>query len=334
MESKIDLVKLIESVKNYMGLKRKNPIGKLFAQLVLDQKWGAQLPNFGDDAAVIPNGDHYLLLSADGMMPSLIKNEPYAAGKAAVMVCVNDIYATGGRPLAMVNVLGCNDEDIRDQLVQGLRKGSEKLKVPMVGGHLHPDSTSPNLSVAILGIGKKLLRSHLAVPDQDLIVAIDLDGRPGCRSVASWDTNSGKTSEEVIERLELLPMIAEKELSSCCKDISNAGLLGTMAIMMENSGVGAIIDPERIPIPTGFDFIQWSICFQSYGFVLALDRAFSKEVIQIFKNHKVAANVVGKVISERKVIIGNPPHQEVLFDFDREKITGISCYGIAKSDLT
>ena len=43
---------------------------------------------------------------ADGMMTKLLVNEPYAAGKASVMVAVNDIYSMGGRPLAMVNVTG------------------------------------------------------------------------------------------------------------------------------------------------------------------------------------------------------------------------------------
>ena len=39
------------------------------------------------------------------MMTELLGNEPYAAGKASVMVTVNDIYAMGGRPIGMVNVL-------------------------------------------------------------------------------------------------------------------------------------------------------------------------------------------------------------------------------------
>ena len=116
----------------------------------------------------------------------------------------------------------------------------------MVGGHVHPDSPYPSLSIAILGHAKALLRSHLAQPGQDIIVAVDLEGRPGCKSVTSWDTNSGKTPKEITRRLEAFPLIAELKLSNCCKDISNAGLLGTAAIMMENSGRGAIIDIEKM----------------------------------------------------------------------------------------
>jgi len=112
MDKQIQLSKLKDSIKNYVGLTRKNAIQDVYSQLVSDQQWGKQLPNFGEDAAMIPNGDGYLLLAADGLMHGLLSNEPYAAGKAAIMVCVNDIYSMGGRPLAMVNVLGCSDEDM------------------------------------------------------------------------------------------------------------------------------------------------------------------------------------------------------------------------------
>ena len=324
MDKHLQLSKLKDSIKSYIGLKRKGPIQDIFSQLVLEQQWGQQLPNYGEDAAIIPNGDGYLLLAADGLMHGLLSNEPYAAGKAAIMVCVNDIYSMGGRPLAMVNVLGCSDEDMRNQIVQGLKKGCDKLQVPMVGGHVHPDSPFPSLSIAILGHANKLLRSHLAQAGQDIIVAVDLDGRRGCKSVVSWDTNSGKTSKEIIRRLEALPYIAEMGLADSCKDISNAGLVGTIAIMMENSARGAMIDLAKIPVPKGIDFIQWCLCFQGYGFVLSVDPRFTEEVIGIFENRKVTASVVGRVTDNRKVIIRQAQLKKTLFDFAKEKITGIS----------
>jgi selenophosphate synthetase-related protein len=325
LNNEIELTKIKELTKTYTGLKRKAPIHDIYSRLVSNQQWGKQLPNFGDDTAVIPNGDGYLLLSADGIMPKLLANEPYAAGKASIMVCVNDIYSMGGKPLAIVNVLGCMDETMRNEIIEGLRKGCDKLRVPMVGGHLHPDSPLPTLSVAALGFAKKLLRSHLAQDGQDIVVAVDLDGKPGCKSVTSWDTNSGKSSEEIIYRLEALTTIAEKELANCCKDISNAGLLGTISIMMENSAKGAVINISKIPVPTGIDFIQWNHCFQGYGFVLGVDPEFTNEVVSIFEDRNVTASVVGKVSNERKVIITDGFLKETLFDFSFEKITGISC---------
>ena len=93
---KIQLPQLVDNIRNYMGLLRKRPIEEIFTKLLLHGQPGPHLPNFGDDAAVIPWKEGFLLLAADGMMTRLLINEPYAAGKSSVMVTVNDIYSMGG----------------------------------------------------------------------------------------------------------------------------------------------------------------------------------------------------------------------------------------------
>jgi len=321
----INLDQIIERIRNYEGLLRKQPIGDVFKKLVLDGQPGPQLPNYGDDAAVIPWKEGFLLLAADGIMTRLLVNEPYAAGKASVMVTVNDIYSMGGKPLAMVNVLASGDEEQRSKVVEGIRRGCEKLKVPMVGGHLHPDApgSSPSLAVAILGYANKLLRSHLAKAGDDIILAVDLKGDKGCRSVVSWDANSGKTPEELLYRLEALPLIAERELSQAAKDVSNSGILGTVSIMMENSGKGAIIELASIPKPLEIELSDWLVCFQSFGFVLSVSPKNSEAVISLFREREITAPIIGKVIDDPIVTLKNGPESKVLFDFRKDKITGI-----------
>lgn len=322
-----NLTQLVENTRNYLGLLRKKPIEEIYTKLILGGQPGPQLPNYGDDAAVIPWKDGYLLLAADGMMTRLLVNEPYAAGKASVMVTVNDIYAMGGRPLAMVNVLASGDAAHRSKVIDGIRKGCEKLRVPMVGGHVHPDAPpeAPALSVAILGHAKRLLRSHLAAPGDDLVFAADLTGQVGCYSVVSWDANSGKTPEELVHRLEALPMIAENGWALACKDVSNAGLLGTLSIMMENSGRGAEIDLDAVPCPSELDFSDWTTSFQSFGFVLSVRPENSPRVIDLFQERQIRAAVVGKVTEGRTVSIRTGSESQTLFDFSKDIITGITC---------
>jgi len=325
----INLDQIVESVRNYLGLVRKKPIKAVVEKLYPTQKYGNALPNFGDDAAVIPFKDEYLLFATDGMMTGLIINEPYAAGKASVMVTVNDIYSMGGRPIGMVNVLASGDEEQRSLIVDGIKKGCTKLQVPMLGGHLHPDPEikTPSLSVAILGCAKKLLRSHLAKKGDDLILAVDLNGRLGCKSVVSWDANSHKTSEELLHRLEILPLIAEKELSCAAKDISNAGILGTISIFLENSGKGGCIDLDAIPRPSSIDLKDWLHCFQSFGFILAVNPENSKTVLNLFSNRNIDANIVGKVNQSDRVILERKEISRILFDFRTDEITGIRYTG-------
>jgi selenophosphate synthetase-related protein len=325
MTNNTSLSLMVEKIRNYSGLIRKQPIEDVFNELVLKGQPGLAPPNFGDDAAAIPWENGFLLFAADGIMPSLLINEPYAAGKASVMVTVNDIYAMGGRPLAMVNVLASGDEDHRREVVRGIRKGCEKLQVPMVGGHLHPDASvqAPALSVAILGWAKKALHGYTAQAGDDLILAVDLIGKVGCRSVTSWDANSEKSPEELINRLESLPLIAENNWAHAAKDVSNAGIVGTVSIMMENSGKGADINLELIPTPTEIAFSDWLFSFQSFGFILSVPPRHSDQVIGLFHERKINASVIGKVTKEPRIKIMQGSDVETLFDFTKDKITGI-----------
>jgi len=195
----------------------------------------------------------------------------------------------------------------------------------MVGGHLHPDPsiTVPSLSVAILGWAKRVLRSHLAHLGDNLILAVDLEGQRGCQSVMSWDANSGKTTEELLFRLETLPLIAERGLAWAAKDISNAGILGTLSIMMENSGKGAVVDLTAIPAPPAIDWLDWLVCFQSFSFILAVAPGNTEEVLSLFRERNLTAAAIGKVTREPRVILTDGRGEEPLFDWEREKITGI-----------
>ncbi|MDJ0784939.1 MAG: AIR synthase related protein [Desulfosarcinaceae bacterium] len=324
MKNKLN--EIIRSVRAYGGVTRKQPIQEVFEKLQTTYQFGNMLPNYGDDAAVIPWHDEYLLIAADGIMTRLLVNEPYAAGKASVMVTVNDIYSMGGRPLGMVNVLASGDEEQRRLIVDGIVKGCHKLQVPMLGGHLHPDvpDDQPALSVTIIGRARNLLRSHLAKDGDRLLLAVDMNGRAGCKSVTSWDANSGKSPEELLHRLDALPLISDAHLASAAKDISNAGILGTAAIMMENSGRGAIIDPFAIPKPDGLSLEQWVLCFQSFGFILSVPEGNVTSVREIFADRGITAEVIGKVRSTPIITLESDEASAILFDFNRDKITGIS----------
>jgi hypothetical protein len=319
------LIDIINEIKNYPGLTRKRNIYRATSLLAPVADFGATIADFGEDAAVIHYKDEFLLLAAEGIWSGLIEANPYGAGKASVMASVNDIYAMGGRPLAMVNVIGITDSKYYDEIMRGIQKGCEKFKVPMVGGHLHPDTREVSLSVAILGVARSLLFSNNAGEGQDIIFAVDLDGRGyQCKPVISWDTNSGKNSQQVLARLEILPLIAERKLCETAKDVSNGGLLGTIALLLETSHKGAIIDIDRVPKPPDFLTIDWLKAFLSYGFILCSDKDKTEIIISEFKDKNITASVIGEITAEQQLVISFAGEQGILFDFERETITGIT----------
>ena len=94
--------------------------------------------------------------------------------------------------------------------------------------------------------------------------------------------------------------------------------------MMENSGKGAIIELASIPKPVEIELSDWLVCFQSFGFVLSVQPERSDRVISLFKEREITAAIIGKVIDEPIVTLKNGPESKILFDFRKDKITGIT----------
>ena len=326
MATVMELKTIVNEIRNYPGITRKRGLHQVVEILKSTGGDGTSsvVTDFGEDAAAITYGDHYLLLAAEGMWPQFVKTEPYAAGKAAVMASVNDIYAMGGTPLALVNVLSASKDTEYRLMMEGIRKGCEKFKVPMVGGHLNPDAEQPSLSVSILGTARKLLRSNNAQVGQKIVLAADLHGTDGrCRSVLSWDANSGKSTAYVRERLEIVRYLAEEGLCETAKDVSNGGIAGTVSLLCEYSRKGCVIVLDEIPTPAGVELIKWLKAFLSYGFILCVDDARLAACLDAFQKKDIAARVIGEVTEKRQVVLQLNHAQEVVYDFRVEQITGI-----------
>ena len=83
---------------------------------------------------------------------------------------------------------------------------------------------------------------------------------------------AGTTSESDRLRgdLEILPQLAEDGLARAAKDISMGGILGTLLMLLECSGVGASIDLDRIPKPGILVARTLAYELPSYGYLFAV----------------------------------------------------------------
>ncbi|MBU6998152.1 MAG: methanogenesis marker 2 protein [Theionarchaea archaeon] len=311
------LNRLIKDIKEYEGLTRKKGV-KHVVRLQESASWGGITCMLGDDAAVLPWEDYFLLLASDGIWWKL-GGDPFWAGYCSVLVNVNDIYAMGGVPVAMVNVLSLSEE-VGEELLQGIETACQKFKVPMVGGHVHPDAPT-SIAVSILGKARKVLTSFDARPGDKVMLALDLKGKQ-YNPYLNWDSTSMKTSEEVLYRLEALPIIAEKELATSCKDVSNPGILGTLGMLLETSKVGAVVDVESIPTPVDIDMTTFVKMYPGYGFILTVHPIHVDEVTQLFKERGISVSIMGNISSERKLELHYKEEEGILFDFEKECICG------------
>lgn len=324
----MNLEELAERIKNFEGVTRKKMIEDITSIFkTVRSEYGSAIVDFGDDAAVIDiGGDDVILFAADGIWGKLLDASPWWAGYGAVVVNINDIAAMGGKPLAMVDVASSNSPAACKEFMEGMAEGVRKFGVPVVGGHIHPDTQYNSLSVAIIGIVKKdcVIRSDTASPGDLVIAAYDLDGKIGPNSPYSWDSTSFKESAKVREIYLVTQKIGEKKLATAGKDISNPGLIGTLGMLCETSGVGASVDIEKVPRPDNVDFEQWLKVHPATGFVFTADPEKAEECIRVFEEAGLTAAVIGNIEKGSKLDIYDKTGRVTVFDFLKDNITGIS----------
>ncbi|MBN2110701.1 MAG: methanogenesis marker 2 protein [Methanosarcinaceae archaeon] len=318
---------LAESIRYFEGVTRKKPISDIVRIFeTVRPEYGNAIVDFGDDAAVIDIGtDDVILFAADAIWGKIVNKSPWWTGYTSVVVNVNDISAMGGRPLAMVNVMSSSDHGSVEEVMKGIRDGIRKFGVPMVGGHMHPDTPYNSLAVAIIGIARKdsIIRSDSARPGDVIIAAYDMDGRIGKNSPYSWDTTSFKEPSVVRERFMVMQEIGEKRLVTAGKDISNPGTIGTLGMLCEVSKVGASVDLRKIPRPENVDFGQWLKIYPATGYILTAKEENAGECIEVFKRAGIVAAVIGSIEDTCKLDIYDDSGRATVFDFSKDKITGI-----------
>jgi putative methanogenesis marker protein 2 len=326
---KEDLESLADGLRNFDGVKRKRAIGDLVTRLGNSDRVGSRtIVGFGEDAAVLEvDNDNFVLLAVDGIWGKLLNADPWWAGYCAVLVNVNDIAAMGGTPLAMVNLTSTQQKDICTELGLGMEDGVKKFGVPMVGGHLHPDTTYDALDVGIMGTVKRdcVIFSSGAKPGDKILVAIDLDGRIYPSYNLAWDNTTKRTPTEIKKQMDTMVEIGEKNLATAGKDISNPGTLGTFGMLLESSDAGAIVELEKIPRPdTEIPLEQWLEMYPGTGFVLTVENdENAAECVRIFEDAGVTASIIGEVDASKKLKITNGAETATVFDLNRELITGI-----------
>lgn len=271
----------------------------------------------GDDCAAIPDGDGYLLFAMEGFVEDFVEAMPWFSGYCGVMVNVSDIYAMGGRPLAVVDAIWSAGAAASQAILEGMAEASSRYGVPVVGGHTNHRSLRGQLAVAILGRAKRLLTSFDARPDQRLLMAIDLRGAYQ-EPHPYWNASTTAPAERLRADLELLPCLAEDGLCGAAKDISMAGAIGTTLMLLECSGVGAHINLDAIPRPPEVDLLRWLQSFPSYGFVLSVDAQHAEAVCQRFHTRGIACADVGSVTAAPQVWLVSEGARALLWDVARQ----------------
>ncbi len=281
----------------------------------------------GDDCAAVPDGDGYLLLAAEGIWPQLVTDSPWFAGWCAVMVNLSDIAAMGGTPIAVVDALWSRSPQVSEPLWAGMTAAARAYGVPIVGGHTNCHSPYNGLAVAVLGRAQQLITSFDAQPGDALMMVVNLDGQY-YGDYPFWNAATKADSQQLRQHLTLLPKLAATGWCHAGKDISMGGLAGTLMMLAEGSGCGAVLSLDQIPKSDGVPMEKWLTSFPSFGFLLAVPPEHVVQVADLFLPHGLICKTIGQVTSGSQVWLTQKNDRALLWDLDKP-LTG---FGMAHQE--
>ena len=237
-----------------MPLSEFSLIEKYFSRQAL--KNSSTRLGIGDDGALLAASDEFeLAVTVDTMVENVhffAGTEPRQLGHKLLAVNLSDLAAMGAKPLAVTLALTLPDVD--EVWLAGFAKGfldlAERHSVELIGG----DTTSGPLTLTVQAIGqvpkgRALLRSS-AMPGDGIYMTGQLgDAGLGLKIRQGYGCND---PEGALARFNAPdPQVTAGQalvgIANACIDISD-GLAGDLGHILKQSGVGACLNWEALPL--------------------------------------------------------------------------------------
>ena len=315
-----DLDALAEHLRNHAALRAKAEI-VLVSEVIGGGSW---VHGPGDDGAVIPLADGttagHVIACGEALLPAFVAGDPYGAGFAAVLANVNDLAAMGATPLGIVDTV-VGTKDVAREALRGMHAASMLYDVPLVGGHLTIHEGAPSLSAFGIGQAYAVLSSTYVAVGQSLVVASCTDGtmRTDFPFFRSFDERGSNMAGDV----RVMAEVARSGACVAAKDVSMAGLVGSLAMLLEWSRLGVTLDLDALPGPHGVPLAAWLTCFPAYSFLLCAPAGRAQEVLSAFHTRELEAAVVGTIDDSGLLALRRGDSAATVLDLTVTGITGL-----------
>jgi uncharacterized protein len=312
-----ELGQLVHAFRNHPGLRAKASLA-LVTDVLGPTDW---VHGPGDDAAVIAVDNGFLLAGGEALWPPFIEADPVGAGIGAVVANVNDIAAMGGRCLGIVDTIVASEGTAR-AILSGLRQGADLYGISILGGHLTIREGPPSLSAFAVGSATRPLSARHVEVGHVLLSASCLDGE--VRDDFPFFPSYFNRGQRVRGDLDLLAVLANRGDCAAAKDVSMAGLLGSLAMLLEPTGSGAVVDLAAIPRPAHIPLPAWNAVFPSYGFLLSADPDRAAACRAAFLERGLACAEIGRVDESGKLRARLDGEEALLLDVAGEGVTSLA----------
>jgi len=212
----------------------------------LDRSDDAGVYKVTDDIAIIQTVDFF----------TPIVDDPYWFGQIAAANALSDVYAMGGVPKTAMNLVAFPLKEMEIAVLRMIIQGGlDKIReagVVLIGGHSVEDSELKyGLSVTgFIHPDRVLTKGGLQEGDRLILT------KPLGTGIINTAIKGGLASEEIIDTVTRLMATLNREAADvmslypvhACTDITGFGLIGHLAEMIVNAGIGIRLKSERIPI--------------------------------------------------------------------------------------
>jgi selenide, water dikinase len=227
------------------------------------------LPKFSDpdlivgadgasDAGVYRLRDDLLIAQTVDFFPPLV-DDPFVFGQIAAANSLSDVYAMGGDPKTVLNVVGFPDDQLDlDVLNEILRGGAERVVeagAVILGGHTVRDvEIKYGMSVTGLLTPEQLITNRDAKPGDSLVLTKPL-GTGFITTAFKAGRCPDATLAAAVASMTQLNVIgrdaARKAGAKAATDITGFGLAVHAAEMAQASDVTVVLEPSRFPAIDG-----------------------------------------------------------------------------------
>lgn len=211
--------------------------------------------NTSDDAGVYKLTDDLAIIQTVDFFTPIV-DDPYMFGQIAAANSLSDVYAMGGIPKTVLNIVGFPikrlDPSILAEILKGASDKVDEADAVTIGGH-SIDDQEPKFGLSVTGIvhPDKIFRNIGALPGDSLVLT-----KPIGIGILTSSIKRGALSESECQQLSKLMAQLNKVAAEslfgynvhAVTDITGFGLLGHAFEMARGSNVHFTIDFNSIPL--------------------------------------------------------------------------------------
>jgi selenide,water dikinase len=208
-----------------------------------------------DDAGVYKLSDELALVQTVDFFTPIV-DDPYSFGQIAAANALSDIYAMGGKPLTVLNIVAFPiaklDKSILADILRGAGDKVQEAGATLVGGH-SIDDNEPKFGLAVTGlIHPDKIKANVGARIGDKLILT----KPIGVGIMTTSIKKDALSEEEIKRVTQVMATLNKTAAEVmepfnvhgCTDVTGFGLLGHTAELAKGSGVGVRVGFAQVPV--------------------------------------------------------------------------------------